>query len=334
MMKTDIMPGVFAAVPKDTLLNGKTVRRHSIEINGQTFSISNGPLRFAALDDELFEDLKDPEIAIAQLVKCRPRPDIFTFCQRIPNVEPRYNYLMIRESLAVLPISTYEHWWNKQVKGTTRNMIRKSQKAGVEMREAVFDDAFIRGMVEIFNDTPIRQGRPFWHYAKDFATVKREFSTFLFREYLIGAYLGEELIGFVMLANAGRFGVVGQFISKIAHRDKATNNALIAKTVEVCEKRKLPYLSYTDWRDSTLVNFKRYSGFEEMKLPRYFVPLTVRGRVALRFGLERFRGGIKEGLPDAVRKPLKSVRKRWNDLRQATANRSPDSGHQHRSIPK
>jgi len=296
-------------------LNGRNVRRHEVEINGQTFSISEGALRFAALEDELFEGLKDPEMAIAHLGRARPRPDIFTFCQRIPQVEPRYSFPMAFESLAVLPISTYDHWWSKQQSRASRNKVRKSQKAGVELREAVFDDEFIRGMVEIFNETPIRQGRAFWHYGKDFATVKREFSTFLFREYLIGAYLENELIGFVMLADAGRFGVLGQFISKMRHRDKATNNALIAKTVEVCEQRKLPYLLYTDWRESSLVDFKKYSGFQEMKLPRYFVPLTPLGRIGLKLGMQRFRCGLKEGLPSSVRKRLNTARSRWYRFR-------------------
>jgi hypothetical protein len=314
--------GAFAAVPKETLLNGTMVRRHSVEINGQAFSISKRPLSFAALEEEWFEDLKDPEVAIAGLTLCRPRPDIFTFCQRVPEVEPQYHYQVVTESLAVLPISTYEEWWSKQQSRSSRNKVRKSQKAGVELREAAFDDEFVHGMVKIFNETPVRQGRKFWHYGKDFETVRREFSTFLSREYLIGAYLGDELIGFVMLANAGRFGVLGQFISKMAHRDKATNNTLIAKTVEVCAQRQLPYLLYTDWRDTSLVDFKRGCGFEEMKLPRYFVPLTLAGRLALRFGLERFRGGLKEGIPDSIRKPLKMARKRWYSLRHSKGKKS------------
>jgi hypothetical protein len=309
------LPSAIAAVPREELLDGKKVCRHHVEIDGQDFAISNGPLRFAALGDELFEDLTDPEIAIAHLTKCRPRPDILTFCQRLPDVEPRYDYPVIFESLAVLPISTYEHWWNTQVKGTTRNMIRKSQKAGIEVREAIFDDEFVRGVVEIFNEAPIRQGRPFWHYGKDFATVKREFSSFLFREYLIGAYLENELIGFVMLADAGRFGVLGQFISKIAHRDKATNNALIAQTVKVCEQRKLSSLVYNDWKDSSLVAFKRHSGFQEMKIPRYFVAISLAGKIGLRFGVQRFRGGIKEGLPSPLRKRLKAARSGWYRFR-------------------
>jgi hypothetical protein len=162
----------IVAVPKTLLLNGKAVRRHSVVINGQRFLISGGPLKFAALEEELFEDLKDPEQAIAELSKCSPCPDILTFCQRVPDIQPRYEYRMTSESLAVLPVSTYDHWWTKQQSRASRNKVRKSQKAGVEVRESDFDDTFVRGMVEIFNETPIRQGRKFWHFGKDFATVK------------------------------------------------------------------------------------------------------------------------------------------------------------------
>jgi hypothetical protein len=187
-------------------------------------------------------------------------------------------------------------------------MIRKSQKAGVEVREATFNDDFVQGMVEIFNESPVRQGRPFWHYGKDFETVKHQFSRFLFREDLIGAYYQGELIGFVMLGNAGRFGVLGQFISKFKHRDKATNNALMAKTVEMCEKRQLPYLTYGSWTDSSLVDFKRHCGFEEVKLPHYFVPLTLKGRVALKLGLDRLHADWKEILPKQIKEPLKRLK--------------------------
>ena len=69
-------------------------------------------------------------------------------------------------------------------------------------------------MTSIFNETPIRQGRPFLHYGKDFETVKREFGRFLFREEIFGAYVGEELVGFIMLADAGRYAYLGQIISK------------------------------------------------------------------------------------------------------------------------
>ena len=39
-------------------------------------------------------------------------------------------------------------------------------------------------MTAIFNEAAIRQGRPFWHYGKDFETVKRQFSRYLAREHM------------------------------------------------------------------------------------------------------------------------------------------------------
>jgi len=297
---------------KEKVVDGESASLECLEINRQVYCLGRGFVRVAGLEDEWYDDVNDPHVVIAALAASDLRPDIFTFWQRVPETEPRYPYYTELESLAVLPITSFDHWWNKQVKGTTRNMVRKSQKAGVEVREATFDDEFVRGMVEIFNETPVRQGFKFWHYGKDFETVKREFSQFLFREDLIGAYYQGELIGFAMLANAGKYGVIGQFIAKLIHRDKATNNALMAKTIEVCEKRQLPYLVYTTWRETSLVDFKRHSGFQEMKVPRYFVPLTTKGRLALKFG---FHHGLRGSLPDSVKRPLKRLRKLWHDSR-------------------
>jgi hypothetical protein len=296
---------------KEKVVNGESFRAECVEINGQTYVFSRGLVTMAHLENEWYEDVTKPDSVIGTLMDCEVRPDIFTFWQRVPETEPKYGYSMERESLAVLPIESFDYWWSKQAKGTTRNMIRKSQKAGVEVREATFDDEFVRGMIDIFNEAPVRQGFRFWHYGKDFETVKREFSRFLFREDIIGAYYKGELIGFAMLANAGRYGMIGMFISKMKHRDKAVNNALMAKAVEVCEKRQLPYLIYTTWRQTSLVDFKRHSGFREMKVPRYFVPLTRKGKLALRLGFHR---GLKENLPNAIKKPLKRLRKQWYDL--------------------
>jgi hypothetical protein len=72
-------------------------------------------------------------------------------------------------------------------------------------------------------------------------------------------------------------------------------------------------LSYTDWRDTSLVDFKRYNGFQEMRVPRYFVPLTAKGRIALSLRLHR---GWKAMLPAQVVAPLKKLRRSWNDYTQ------------------
>jgi hypothetical protein len=293
---------------KETAVNGKTVSLECVKINGQTYSVTGGLVRVMSLEDDWYEDVNDPNSVIAALNSSDIRPDIFTFWQRLPETQPQYEYHTEWESVAVLSIKSFDYWWNKQIKDKTRNMVRKANKVGIEVRDGSYDDAFVQGMTNIFNETPVRQGRQFRHYGKDFETVKREFSRFLFREELIGAYYSGELVGFAMLANAGKYGVLGQIISKIKHRDKAINNALIAKVIEKCETKELRYLVYAYWNENSLSDFKRHCGFERIKLPRYFVPLTLRGTLALKLGIHR---NWKEAIPRQIKDPLKKLRRRW-----------------------
>jgi Acetyltransferase (GNAT) domain len=283
-----------------------------MEIDGKRITIDGAIPRVARLDQEWFEDVEKPELLVDALRNTTHAPDIFTFWQRLPELEPKYSYRMEADAIAALPIKSYSSWWEKQIDGAARNKVRKAQKKGIVVRLANFDDRFVEGMTSIFNETPMRQGRHFLHYGKDFETVKRQFSRFLFREEIFGAYLGEELVGFIMLANAGRYAVLGQIISKIARRDLAPTNALLAKAVERCAEKGFHYLAYAHWLENGLGDFKRSNGFQKFDLPRYFVPLTRKGELALNLGLHR---GWKEALPDRIKSPLKKLRKFWHRLK-------------------
>jgi len=283
----------------------------TMEINGEKIMVEGKMLRIAKLEQEWCDDAGDPEILADALRNTADGPDILTFTQRLPDLEPKYGYQMELESMAVLPIKSYALWWEKQIERQARNKIRKAQKKGVVVRSTDFDDRLVHGMTLIFNETPIRQGRRFSHYGKDFETIKREFSRFLFREEIFGAYVGDELIGFIFIIWAGKFAALGQIISKIAHRDKAPNNALIAKAVERCAEKGIPYLAYAKWVDGSLGTFKRSNGFEKVDLPRYFVPLTWKGRIFV--SLRLYRGANL--LPKGVVRFLKNGVRKVNDLR-------------------
>jgi hypothetical protein len=298
---------------QEILDKGKPTQIKCIKINGQTFSISQGPLTIVKVEDEWYEDIENPQGVIKALKQnIDIQADLFTFWQRLPDVEPKYSYHQEWEDIAVLPITSYDFWWKHQIKSRVRNLILKAEKVGVVVKETSYDDDFVRGMTAIFNESPVRQGRRFWHYGKDFETVKSQFSRYLYRETMIGAYYQGEMIGFIMLDDAGRFGVPGQIISNLKHRDKAANNALIAKAVEVCEVRKLGYLVYFCWGDDSLTEFKRRCGFEKVSVPRYYVPLTWKGKMALRFDAHH---GWKGMLPVRINDSLKHLRKRWYESR-------------------
>lgn len=306
------LSGAELIYTKETLKDGKPHRLECVDVAGKTFAIQRGFVSIVGLEQEWYEDVEDPESVISEL-KHLPgaKPDLFTFWQRIPQIEPQYSYHLEWEDWAVLTIPSYQHWWKQQIRSRVRSLIRKSEKEGVVIKESTFDDDFVRGMTAIFNESPIRQSRKFWHYGKDFETIKAQFSRYLFREQMIGAYYQGEMIGFMMLCDAGRFALTGQIISSLKHRDKATNNALIAKAVELCEKRKLEHLVYFFWSDDSLAEFKRRCGFQKVSIPRYYVPLTWKGKIALKLG---FQQGWKRMLPKSIKDRLKKLRHEFYSL--------------------
>jgi hypothetical protein len=293
----------FRSAP--SLLVGHGVDPDALEISGRF-------IRTARLAEEWYRDLNDPGSFVENLKRAGANADIFTFWERLPITESRYPYQFECETIAVLSVSTYEHWWKEQINNKTRNLVVKARKKGVVVRKAVFDDRFVEGMTAIFNETPIRQERPFLHFGKTVAMVKRQFSRYLFREELLGAYIDDELIGFAILADAGRFAALTQIISCVKHRDKSPNNALMAKAVEVCAERNVSQLVYALWPRGPLREFKRHNGFEPINWRRYYVPLTLKGALALKLNLHR---SLVDHLPESTILFFKDIRTKFYTLR-------------------
>jgi hypothetical protein len=67
-------------------------------------------------------------------------------------------------------------------------------------------------------------------------------------------------------------------------------------------------LIYLFWSDDSLAEFKRRCGFEPVRVPRYWVPLTWKGRLALATGAHR---GWKAMIPPGLKARLKAARRRW-----------------------
>src|SRR5689334_3154583 len=168
---------------KSALISGRPGLIECVELDGQTYSITRGAVTVVSLEDEWYEDVRDPAAVIDALrTNANVNADLFTFWQRFPDVTPKYSFHQECEQIAVLPIQSLEHWFNHQIKSRVRTSVRKAEKEGLVVKETSYDDAFVRGMTTIFNEAAIRQGRPFWHYGKDFETIKEQFSRYLHRE--------------------------------------------------------------------------------------------------------------------------------------------------------
>jgi hypothetical protein len=246
--------------------------------------------------------------------------DVFTFVQTLPHTQPRFSYSMEWDNFAALPVSTFDDWWNRQIDRKARNMARKGAKMGLVVREAIFDDSLVKGISDIYNECPVRQGKPFWHYGKDLDTVRRENSTFLNRSMLIGAFVEGVLVGFLKLVvdRDHKQAQVMQILSMIKHRDKAPNNALIAQGVRSCADRNIPYIVYSNFsygkkRRDSLADFKASNGFHHVEIPRYYVPLTVRGRIAMRLGLHH---RLSERIPEPILARVRQARGLWYTRRR------------------
>ena len=272
--------------------------------------------RIGSLDSDGFNRLADPSALITRARTAHSAMDVFTFVQTLPEVQPLFDYPMEWDNFAALRVQTFEQWWTAQIDNKTRNMVRKSEKKGLVVREVPFDDALVVGIHEIYNETPIRQGKRFTHYGKDLETIRGDHATFLDQSVFIGAFLGERLVGFVKLVvdKAGGQAAMMQILSMTAHRDVAPTNALVAQVVRSCADRQIPYARYASYsygskQHDSLVVFKASNGFQRVEMPRYFVPITMRGRIALRVGLHH---RLRERIPEPALAPLRELRRRWH----------------------
>jgi hypothetical protein len=284
-------------------------------VDGRTVLTTGKWLKIAAVqDDDLVEGeaVADPESFIPHLQGTGLKADIFTFAQKLEDNTPKHKYQREWDNLAVIPITTFAHWWEKRVDAGARRAVRKATKSGVVVKLAELDDAFVQGIVNINNETPVRQGRRFWHFQKSFDAVKLENSTYADRNIFLGAYLQDELIGFIRITYADRVAHILQLLSMIKHYDKRPANAMIAKAVEICEQHGMTHLTYRNYvyndPKSSLTEFKRRNGFEKILVPRYYIPLTAKGKLALSLGLHR---GIAQSLPKPLLLQLLKMRSRW-----------------------
>ena len=73
--------------------------------------ISRGKLvKIIQFKEEWDIDVDDPERVISKLKASNIKADIFTFMQRLPESKPKFNYYMEWDSVAAIPITTYENW--------------------------------------------------------------------------------------------------------------------------------------------------------------------------------------------------------------------------------
>ena len=218
---------------------------------------------------------------------------------------------------AVVRLTSFKDWWDSLPQETRKN-VRRSQKRGVVVEVKAFDESLIAGISEVNNDSTVRQGIRNAHYGKSLDQVRKDHSAFVDRSDFICACLGEEMIGFLKLVYRGEVASILNLATKGRHSDKRPANALVAKAVELCEAKRISFITYGQFNygnkhDSPLREFKVRNGFEEILKPKFYVPLTPWGALCMKMKLHRGLLGI---LPPSVIAMGLSARGKWYTVKQ------------------
>src|SRR5262249_2057106 len=135
----------------------------------------------------------------------------------------------------------------------------------------------------------------------------------------IGAFVGETMIGFIKLTmdRDRTQACLVHILSMVQHNDKAPTNALIAQAVRACAEHKVPYLIYEHFhygnkQGDSLSHFKEVNGFQRVDIPRYYIPITNLGRLAMRLGMHH---RLADRIPESVAAKFRDWRKAWYSRR-------------------
>ena len=284
---------------------GRWVKIPAIQVNDDTLIATGRRLRIAKIRGEEMREkaIEAPELYLEALKKERAilKADIFTFAQKLPSTNQLFPYRMERESIAAIPLVTFKDWWDGLPQESRKNT-RRSQKRGVTLSIRRLDPDVVEGIRGVNDDSPTRQGAKNAYYGLTSEETVKRYGEFDGRCDFICAYSGEEIIGFLHLVYRENVAAILNLTVRPSHLDKKPANALVTKAVEICDGRGISYITYGNYnygnkRDSSLREFKIRNGFEEILVPRYYVPLTLWGRMCMGLNLHRGLIGI---LPSSV----------------------------------
>jgi hypothetical protein len=234
--------------------------------------------------------------------------DLFVFVERswCSTIQfPPKSWAKAEQSAALLYVISYDEWF-KAIGRKSRNMIRKAEKRGVRVSVAEPNKKFAEGIWKIYNSTPMKQNGRNWYFGITLQQVEKELSSPGIRSF-IGAYFQDELIGFISIAYGDNLVLIDHLASLKKHWDKAVNNVLIAKAIEICAANNAKWVLYAAWKNwrehQSLIDFALHNGFRRFKLTRYYVPLTRKGQIATKMFIRNEANPIVESPRYSIHSP-------------------------------
>jgi hypothetical protein len=173
--------------------------------------------------------------------------------------------VLLRNQLALLRIPDVHEEYLKAVGAKTRNMIRKSEKQGYEVREFTWNE-YLDDIFDINTSKEIRTaGAMYGWYTQPVQPRYHTLEEQRYRKYY-GVFKEERLWAYLNIILCGDFGFFKHFIGHADHLTYGIMNALISSTVrKYIGHSHVKWLSYgtlTDGKLGSGESFRRHAGFE------------------------------------------------------------------------
>ncbi|HZY46794.1 MAG TPA: hypothetical protein VFE96_03250 [Candidatus Bathyarchaeia archaeon] len=238
-------------------------------------------LRFARGDDFLYRFGQD-SIEEAKSLGA----DVLVFCDRPWLGETVQFPLTDRVEVALLPFNNFDEWF-AGLKKDTRNEIRKGEKRGVENRIIKeFSVTEAQEIVDIFRESPFREGRYFEGYHH--WTLERVLESFKTNGEFItltAVYEGK-IVGVARTKFRGQVAVINNLLSSLAIRRKiiGVSNSLLATQIKMLGDRGVRYLAYGKMGVlGGLDHFRVSNGFQSAMVNYNYVLLTQKAKILAKF---------------------------------------------------
>ena len=108
-------------------VRGQVIKVPSTCIDNKTVVVTGKWIKMAAVHDEIWLEgqcVSDPELFIAELKRRKVKADIFTFEQRPPDTQPRYDYHVEWDNVAAAPSLDFKAWWDSLPQESRKNVRR------------------------------------------------------------------------------------------------------------------------------------------------------------------------------------------------------------------
>lgn len=218
------------------------------------------------------------------------------------------------DNRSCLRVEDPDYWGKKVVAKDVRESLRRIRREGVEVREMPFNASSCEDISTLFNESPIRQGKRYWHYGKSAAQIQEELSPLASRSLYVGAYHRGRLVGFTQVVRLESIGVLRtvHVLGSLVSRKVRPVTAMIDWMVRYGWENGFQRIvygkhDYGNASNDSLTAFKSRHGFRSEPLRIDYHCLCPQGAWYLAAGLHR---NLREMTPRHLALFLKKARSR------------------------